>query len=451
LKVSVYRAPALLFLGVFLFSGLSPVSTSFDSRWTVDIAMSLWRHGDTNLDEYPGAIRDIECVDSAGRLLIGSDPDSRAEPCDGHLYGRYPIGGTVLAAPLIISVVGGIHVLHPVLRHVHASRPIIDGFLHGDFDLGHPLIEMEVASLLLAATAVMIYLIARLQLPAPRAVILALLFALATSAYSTAGRALWQHTPSMLLLTVVIYLLLGAEERPVLAAWAGIPVALSYTVRPTDALFVLIFTAYVAVRHRGMLLRYLFAAAPIAAIFLAYNFSIYHAALSPYYHSHIDGFRPGDWPLLGEALAGNLISPSRGLLVFTPVFLLAAWSMLRGKWKVPLAPWLATLALLHWLVISAYVQNWWAGHSYGPRFFTDLTPVFILFLIPYFEHWELCSRSVRVIFATLALVGLAIHLQGGWSAAVYQWNVLPANIDQHPERAWDWTDPQFLRGVKKYY
>jgi len=156
---------------------------------------------------------------------------------------------------------------------------------------------------------------------------------------------------------------------------------------------VLIFTAYVAVRHRRYLIHYLLAAAPIAAIFLAYNFSIYHFPLSPYYRSHLDGFYPRYWSKLAVGLAGNLVSPSRGLFIFTPVFLFSAWSMIRGKWKTPLAPWLATLVLLHWLVVSSYIANWWAGHSYGSRFFTDLMPAFVLFLIPYFERWETFSRG----------------------------------------------------------
>ncbi len=439
--------PAFLFLGVFLFSGLSPVSTSFDSRWTVYTAMSIWRHGDTNLDEYPDAIRgndyySVECADASGHVRTGPP-----ETCRGHWYGRFPIGGTVLASPLIFGIEAGISLLQPALIHVHPSHPVIAAFLRGDFDRAHPPIETEVASLLLAAAAVMMYFIAKLYLPAPRAVILALIFALATSAYSTGGRALWQHTPSMLLLTVIVYLLLRAEEIPTLVPWAGIPVALSYTVRPTDSLFVVIFTAYVAVRHRRYLARYLLAAAPIAAMFLAYNFSIYHLPLSPYYRIRLDGFLPRNWPAYGMALAGNLISPSRGLFVFTPVFLFAAWSLFCRKWRTPLSPWLAALALLHWLVISSLVENWWAGHSYGPRFFTDLTPVFVLALVPYLERWNLHSRQMRTAFVVLALVGLAIHLRAGWSPAVFEWNVTPENVDQHPERNWDWRDPQFLRGL----
>ena len=66
--------PLLLFLGVYLFSGLSRINTPFDSRWSVYIAMSLWNHRDTNLDEYPSVIGTeeyaLECVDGAGRCYI---------------------------------------------------------------------------------------------------------------------------------------------------------------------------------------------------------------------------------------------------------------------------------------------------------------------------------------------------------------------------------------------
>ncbi len=125
---------------------------------------------------------------------------------------------------------------------------------------------------------------------------------------------MWQHTPSMLLLAIIIYMLLRAEERPVLAAWAGLPVALSYTCRPTDSLFVIVFTAYVAVRHRRYLFRYLLAAAPVAAAFLAYNLSVYHWILSPYYQSSLVGFYPRYWPKLAVGLAGQLDQPIARLI-----------------------------------------------------------------------------------------------------------------------------------------
>jgi len=151
--------PVILFLAVYFFSGLSPIGTSFDSRWTVYIAMSMWNHGDTNLDEYASAIHQnalyaLECVDAQGHVRTGPP-----ESCDGHWYDSYPIGGTALTAPLIVAAVDVMKLLHPLLAHFHSSQPVIAAFLNADFDVGHPLIEMEVASFLLATAAVMLYFI----------------------------------------------------------------------------------------------------------------------------------------------------------------------------------------------------------------------------------------------------------------------------------------------------
>ena len=437
--------PILLFLGVFLYSGLSPRSNSFDSRWSVYIAMSLWNHGSTYLDDYSRPILAdnyyaLECVDAQGHVRRGPP-----EHCDGHWYSSYPVGGPVLAAPLVIAAVGILKLAQPVLGLFHPAHPVLSGFLRADYDFGHPLIELEVASIFLAATAVLIYLIARRFLDQHKAILLTILFAAATPAYSVLGRGLWQHTPSTLFLALTIYLLLGAEERPALAGWAGLPVALSYAVRPTDAIFVLIFTGYVGARHRRYFLHYLVAATPVAILFFAYNFSVYHQPFSPYYQTRLYGFKPEYWPVYGEALAANLISPSRGWFIFTPVFLLSAWSMLRGAWTTPLSRWLAAIAVLQWVAVSGYISNWWAGMCYGPRFLSDLTPIFTLFLIPYFQKWNALSRGLRNAFVALALIGWILNLRGGWSIAVYQWNVDPVSIDKHPERNWDWSDPPFLR------
>ncbi len=434
---------ALVFLGVFVFSGASRVATSYDSRWSVFIALNLWRHQHTWLDEFDAQMREtnyyaIECVDSAGharRDEVGA--------CDGHRYDHYPIGGPALSAPLVLTEVAILRAAQPVLSRVHVGDPALNAFLHAEPEAAHARIEMEAASFLVAIAAALMYLIARGYLTERKAIVLALLFATGTSAYSIAARALWQHTWSLLLITLAIFLLERARVSPSLAAWAGLPVALSYTVRPTNAVVVVVFTAYVAMRHRRQLPWYLLAAAPVATLFFAYNRSVYHAWLSPYEIS--GGLLVGSAGEFFRPLACNLVSPARGLFVFTPVFLFSVVSLARRSWRSPLAPWLAVLALLHLIAISAYGVVWWAGHVYGPRLLTELTPVFALALIPYLERWTELQRGVRVLFVALALVGLAIHLRGGWSGAVHEWNVQPVNVDDHPERVWGWRDPPFLR------
>lgn len=409
--------------------------------------MSMWEHGDTNLDEYSEIIRKnanygVTCVGSGGEVR-----PLQSDSCEGHWYGWYPIGISLLSGPLVLAIIGILRTATPIFSSIHSSNAVIEGFLRADWDAAHALIEMEVASFLLATTTIVVYFIARRYLNQKRSFLLSAFFAIGTSAYSMAGRGLWGHSPSMLLISIAVYLLVTAEDQRTRAAWAALPVALSYTVRPTDGLFVMICTCFVALHHRSQLVRYVLAAAPIAAAFFIYNITTYHSLLPSYYKLHPSFGQPGYAADFGNALAGNLLSPSRGLLIYSPVFLFAIWNMFRNHWKTAISTPLAILCLLHWVVISMFVEFWWAGHSYGPRLFTDLAPVFTFFLIPWFERWDTLSRPIRVAFVALALVSAAMHLPGGWSGSVYRWNTEPVNIDQHPGRNWDWGDPQFLRGL----
>jgi len=421
------------------------VATSFDSRWTVYTIMSLWERGDANLDEYGQVLAQN---DFYGVICVGAQPSNQADPtvCRGHWYGVYPVGIAVVAMPLVLGIIGVLHLAAPMLAGIQAGDPVIAGFLRGDWDRAHPLIEMEAASFFLALSAVLMYWIALRYLTQRKAILLAILFATATPAYSVAGRALWGHTPALLCVSAGIYLLLAAEDHPQLAGWAGLPAAIAYTVRPTSALFVVMCAAYVWHRHRAYLWRFLAAAAPALALFVAYNLATYHSPLSPYYQIQPGSGQSAYLRLLTEALAGNLISPARGLLLYTPIFGVAIWSVLRRRWVTPLAPWLAGLALMHWIAISTYVQFWWAGHSFGPRYFTELTSVFVVLSIPVLQRWDGYGFARRAVLVALVVVSLGVHLRGGWSGAVYRWNTEPVNIDAHPERNWDWSDPPFLRG-----
>ena len=128
---------------------------------------------------------------------------------------------------------------------------------------------------------------------------LALLFALATSAYSVAGRAVWQHTPSMLLLTIVIYMLLRArEQQPAsIAGGLGGIAGRALLHGAADGCVVRRRLYSVCSRPASAISRstILLAAAPVAAAFIAYDLSVYHTLFSPYYRSDLIGFYPQNW------------------------------------------------------------------------------------------------------------------------------------------------------------
>jgi len=428
------RSPyLLLFIVVYLLCGITRIATSFDSRWTVPVVLQLFKSGNIRLDDYKAMMREAPGYGVVCVISSGVTPETDPERCVGHWYPAYPLGGPLLAAPIVLLYAGIFEIvgLDPLRYRAH--------------------IEMESASVLIAVAAVLIFAIAKRQTTTQNALTVAFIFALATPAFSTGTRALWQHTFSVFLLTISIYLLMRASTRPALYGWAGLPVALLCTVRPSNAFFVVLLTVYVARRNRGALFRFGLFAFAVALLFLTLNLSVYHDLLPPYYKARAGMDAPGYWPAVVRSACGLLFSPSRGLIVFTPIFLFSVYNMIRGDWRVPIASWLAAgtgcyfVLLCLFLGPASYPGNWWGGASYGPRLLTDLSPLLCLFLIPTLEKWPGLSPWTRKLFLCLALVSGVIHYRAAWAEAVWRWNVTPQNVDVSSERVWDWKDPQFLR------
>jgi hypothetical protein len=424
-----------------------------DSRWTIPVALSLIDRGDTNIDEYHDLIEQdqhyaVECVQADGTISKGN--------CNGHYYNWYPVAVPVMAAPLVFGLRKVVLLFAPLLaRFVNPLAPVRSAFVAGDFIGSRPLVEIIIASFFVALTAAVIFFIGRLFLPDSYSAFLALIFAFATSAWSTASRALWQHGPSMLMLSLALYLLLTADAEPWRVAAAAVPVALAYLLRPLNALIVAAVTVYVAAHYRRYLVAYLLCALPVGAAFLIFNESIYHRALPTYFslRPRLPKLPHDILPVL-QAAIGAVVSPSRGLLIYTPVFLFSIWGMVwarRTGWRQPLANYLIAIVVGYWLLIVVYFEIWWGGHSYGPRYFCDVTPIFVFFLIPVLMRWrgsvKWPPRPAVVAFAILLGVSGFIHSRGARTMDVYLWNVSPVNVDQNPARLWDWSDPQFLRGL----
>lgn len=431
--------------------------TSGDSRWTVPVALSLLERGDTNLDEYLDLIRAngyyaAECV-RPPEVAVGP---AMGDCAGGHIYNRYPIGVPLAAAPVVLAI----RVVLELLGHAPAQlplariHPVVDAFLRADLIASRALVEMIVASLFVALAAALMALTAGRFLPRRWAVGVALLFAFATPAWSTGSRALYQHGPSMLLTTVVLWRLAREERRTVDFVGAGVAAAFAYMVRPTNLLLLVVIALFVLHRHRRSLPAFAAGASAVLACFLAYNFSVYGRPLSPYYSQPLPPL--DSWRALAatlHALAAQLVSPNRGLLVFTPVFLFSSaglWRALRTRWLAPLPLYLAVLAALQVAVVARLYDFWTGGHCYGPRLTSDLAPLLVFFLIPLFAGWRRAQappRLTQFCFAVAVGASLFAHARGGLWIETHRWNIDPVNVDDHRERVWDWRDLQMLRGI----
>src|SRR6266852_6314440 len=62
---------------------------------------------------------------------------------------------------------------------------------------------------------------------------------------------------------------------------------------------------------------------------------------------------PRDAGKILQALAGVIVSPSRGLLIYTPIFVFSIGGMLwavKMKWRAPLTRYLIAVIVAHWLL-----------------------------------------------------------------------------------------------------
>lgn len=416
----------VLGLLVLVAHGLSPIRFSSDSRWTIPVAASIAYRGDDDLDEYPWQVAEVQGYAVEWR--------------HGRAFSRYPIGPSLIAVPVVVAYdlaarVVGVSSVEELIARGNAVR-----------------VEAAVASMVVAVVTVLVFVMARWRgLGSGAAAAVALVFAFCTPAWSTASRGLWQHGPSMLTLASAMVMLLLARRNDAWAAAAGIPLGVGLLMRPTNVIELVVLAAYVALRHPRRLLPMLLASSAILAAFVAWNVHDFGAPLPAYY-------LPGSQPRapLSEvpwALAGHLVSPNRGLLVFSPVALLAALGIVtqlrRRSWD---AFDLAMLVVLgaHFAAISWFLV-WWAGHSFGPRYVTDVLPVLAWFAMPAVAALgELRGRPRRAALVVTTLLiawSFFAQLRSATTWDVWEWNGSPVNVDQQPERVWDWGDLQILRGL----
>ena len=427
-----------IFVAALLVFWYSPISNDSDSRYTLLLTESLLTKGSFVLDGY--GIHHHPPIEYGGTQLDGED--YQLEIVDGHYYYFFPPGSSILSAPFVLA------------QDAAGKGVIKNGAWYVGREQGN---QHFIASFLMAVLAAIFYLTARLLLPVGWSVVIALGGALGTQVWSTASRVLWNHTWGIALLGCVLWLLLaqatGRRKLPpillaTLLSW-------SYFVRPTNSLFIIGITVYVLCYHREIFVRYAVTGAAWFAGFVAYSWDHYGALLPAYFRGNRLEVKT-----LGEALAGNLISPSRGLLLFVPVVLFVVYLPLR-YWRHRVFPRLLVLAAVvsvcHYVAISSFVP-WYGGGCYGPRYTTELVPWMVLVTIlgvaaalrrredgsvpPSHVGW----RATLIAGGVLLLLSVFANGRGAISVPARVWNRFPATVDQQPSRVWDWRYPQILAG-----
>ncbi|HEV2125076.1 MAG TPA: hypothetical protein VGW38_20190, partial [Chloroflexota bacterium] len=392
------RGRLLLFFAVLTVYLTSPVVTVTDSRLTVPTALSVVREFDLDLDEF--------------QTVAALGPAYDIVERRGHKYGYFPYGPAILAVPPVLALEG---------LKVAGLGGGTEALINEDNAWA---VEVVTASVVTAATAVVLQAIAFLVLSGSQrrrwwlSVGAALVFAFATPAWSTATRALWQHGPTMFFQAVALLLAVRSRTKPESARWMGVPLVLAYVMRPTAAILVASLSLWVVLRRRAFLLHFAVSGLVVAVLFAAVNYVSYGTILPPYF----DAGRLGGRGVPLEALAGTLVSPSRGLLVFSPVLILAVAGVVvrvRSRRFDALDAAVVTSVVMFWLSISAF-PHWWGGNAYGPRLLTDVVPMLLYLLLPVVDaipnkRWSDFLSHQRVFAAVcsvLLILSVVNHAQG---------------------------------------
>jgi hypothetical protein len=415
----LFSLALLLLIWVLYYA--SPIRTSLDSRWSIHTALSIMHGSWGDLADY------VPVVAYSGFYAI-------QERATG-IFTLFPVGVSILAMPFLAIA----EWLNPAFNEqVRYTVPVeLEGFI---------------AAFYAALAGLLFFWVAQNRLRnATVALVATLIFCFCTSMWSTASRALWQHGPLVAAFLGAMLLLLQARERPYLAQFASLPLAIGFVIRPTASVAIAVLSLYVFLAHRRQAVRYVLWSLPVALPWMAYNMVVCGLPIPPYYLPA----RVADNPAFTDALWANLISPSRGLFTFSPILALCVPGFLmalreRNDRGLHLA--FAVIAALLWVLASHFPQ-WWAGHSYGPRFMTDALPFLVYFIIFPLQGiarlGDMARAGLTGVVVVLASVSALIHFQGAFNWETYLWNVTPINIDANPGRVWDWKDPMFLRGLQR--
>jgi hypothetical protein len=330
----------------------------------------------------------------------------------------YPLGTALLSVP------------HVAITELTLDEP--------DARVLAPRRDKHLAALLTVGSTILLFLGVRRHHGELPGLATAGVFALATTVLSAASQALWSITGELFLLAGALYLLLTRDDSVPRAMLAGLAAGAAFACRPTavvvgGAMGILLWR-----RWRELLAYGAGMIASMGVTLLALQ-HIYGHPLGAY--GLVNQGRWGSRVL--EGLAGGLVSPSRGLLLFFPYLLLVPLGLpaLRAEPRLRRTFVAAAVASLGiFLLVSGY-DEWWGGESIGPRLMTEAAPFLALLVLPLFRRWPALGRARWGLALALALA-VATQLLSTYTTRGYDWN---ARLDLHsPPLRWSVGQSQLL-------
>jgi hypothetical protein len=230
-------------------------------------------------------------------------------------------------------------------------------------------------------------------------------------------------------------------------------------IRPTNILFIVPISVYIAYVHRHKILFWLLGL-PSVLPSLAWNL-YYFGGLGGGYGSEFLQLYTFRWDRFVQGFLGLLVAPSRGILSSTPILIyaipgVAYLAKLRRYRDEQLLLCLLPTCLLLFLQYSVWPM-WWGGASYGPRFLTDILPILCLsigYVIDgYFQaSHEVVRRAFKwkaIGFSFLLIGSIFVQVVGAFGAT--NWTYIPLDASVYTYRLWDVHDTEVERHARRVF
>jgi len=288
-------------------------------------------------------------------------------------------------------------------------------------------------------------------------------------------QTLWSNQAAMLGTGLVLWLSISQRKQErapsvLIGALLGLGLGQAMLSRPSSLLITLPVLGVLAWQHRDSLLRWMPAllscALPLAFLCLRDNqvvsgsswttpFAVIGADIARV-HGVGESVLSGN---PGRGLMGLLISPARGLLVFSPWILL----LLPGLWRSGRSrdPFRIALLIgaLSTLALNALYVDWWGGDSWGPRRLQELLPALLLLGLPSrFDRSEgIALPSLHVVAPLLAL-SVAVQSLGTFAydsrwdlehSATMSEDSAQLEVRPNEPRMWDLDDGVLADSLRK--
>jgi len=415
---------SLTILALILFSRTS--YRDCDSLGCLLTSQAIVSHGTIKLDAYRDMLKQYEAVYTY-RIMTKND----------HLYYNYPLGTCIYSVPFVwLANLTGCD-----MSSIIINNPVCDKRL-----------QKVLSALIVTICFILVYGICRCFLTSFSSIILTFVFVLGSPLISTMGTALWNLDMEVMFILLCLLMIVYDDRKTFALNSYALSFFLfsAYLCRPTAAIFVVLVGLYVLLsKTRAAFIKLSASYLLFFMVLVLFSLHEYQSILPPYYiqRLHSDKFWIG--------LYGILLSPARGLLVYSPYLLLTFLGLCLFCKKLfrSRLMWLAILWLFFHLVMIAKHPMWWGGHSFGPRYLTDVFPACILMTILVWSHAsKTLIRRPRKVFMTIflcfSLISMFINTyQGLYNPATGKWNNSP-NIDEYPIYLFDWKYPQFMATPK---